>query len=87
MHLNNVVIPECVRGFSLNADRFDVTIENGVIVQIKQADATSPLVASGTLLPCLVDLHVHIDKTYVVGEVGAADGNLFKAITMMGQHR
>ena len=87
MHLNNVVIPECVRGFSLNADRFDVTIENGVIVEIKQADATSSSIASGTLLPCLVDLHVHIDKTYVVGEVGAADGNLFKAITMMGQHR
>lgn len=87
MQLNNVIIPFCVRGFSLDAVRFDIEIQNGAIAQIIRAHAAPDLIALGTLLPCLVDAHVHIDKTYVVDEVGAADGDLFKAITLMGQHR
>lgn len=39
------------------------------------------------LIPALADLHVHLDKTYVVHEVGAADGDLFKAIGLMAEHR
>ena len=39
------------------------------------------------LIPALADLHVHLDKTYVVQEVGAADGDLFKAISLMAEHR
>lgn len=87
MQLENVIVPACVRGFSRGADRFDIDIQNGAVAQIKRAQAAPDSIASGTLLPCLVDAHVHIDKTYVVDEVGAADGDLFKAITLMGQHR
>ena len=87
MHLTNVLIPTCVRGFDLDAERFDVDMQNGTVAQISRAQIAPDSVASGTLLPCLVDAHVHIDKTYVVDEVGAADGDLFKAITLMGQHR
>ena len=87
MLFENVIIPPCVRGFSLEADRFDVEILNGAVAHIKRAQAAPDSVASGTLIPCLVDAHVHIDKTYVVEETGAADGDLAKAIEMMGRHR
>ena len=47
MKLENVLIPQCVRGFpSANS------IPGGTL-------AGKPL---GTLLPALVDMHVHIDK-------------------------
>ena len=42
---------------------------------------------SGMLIPALADLHVHLDKTYVVDEVGAPDGDLFKAIGLMAARR
>ena len=87
MRLENIIIPACVRGFSLDVDRFDIEIQNSAVAHVKRAQAAPDSIASGTLLPCLVDAHVHIDKTYVVDEVGAADGDLFKAITLMGQHR
>ena len=87
MLIKNVIIPACVRGFSAGADRFDVGIENGVVALMVPAQAAPGSTASGTLLPCLVDVHVHIDKTYVVDEVGAVNGDLFKAIALMGEHR
>ena len=87
MLIENVIIPASMRGFALDADRFDVLIRNGAVAHITRAQAASETVASGTLIPCLVDAHVHIDKTYVVHEVGAADGDLTKAIELMGQHR
>ena len=87
VRLENVIIPPCVRGFASGDQRFDIDIQNGVIAQLNRAQAAPVFVAAGTLIPCPVDAHVHIDKTYVVDEVGAADGDLFKAITLMGQHR
>ena len=87
MLLQNVIIAQCVRGFTLEASRFDIEILNGSVVDINRARAAPESIASGTLIPCLVDAHVHIDKTYVVGEVGAADGDLSKAIDLMSQHR
>lgn len=62
-------------------------ILNGAVVHINRAQAAPESIATGTLIPCLVDAHVHIDKTYVVREVGAADGDLSKAIELMSQHR
>ena len=87
MLLKNVIIPPCVRGFDIRAERFDVLIKKGAVAQINRAQAAPESVATGTLIPCLVDAHVHIDKTYVVQEVGAADGDLAKAIELMGKHR
>lgn len=95
MQLEQVVIPVCVRGFASDADRFNVSIEQGVVTAIRPAlpatGATpgnaSDSTASGILIPALADLHVHIDKTYVVDQVGAADGDLFKAIRLMAAHR
>ena len=43
--------------------------------------------AQGLLLPTLVDLHLHLDKTHTVHETGAANGDLFRAIEMIAQHR
>ncbi len=87
MKFENVIIPACVRGFHLDAERFDVEIQNGAVAHIKRAQTAPQSIAYGTLIPCLVDAHVHIDKTYVVNEVGAADGDLSKAIALMAQHR
>jgi len=41
----------------------------------------------GLLLPCFADIHTHIDKSYVIGETGAVDGDLFAAIERMAVHR
>ncbi len=92
MKLSNVIIPACVRGFSVPAGTpepaaFDVYIENDAVVQVSIAQTAINSIANGILLPALADLHVHIDKTYVVNDVGAADGDLYKAIGLMAQHR
>ncbi len=87
MRLENVIIPACVFGFKPNAGRFDIEIKNSVVAHIERAQAAPDSIASGTLLPCLAHAHVQIDKTYVVDHVGAADGDLFKAIMLMAQHR
>lgn len=41
----------------------------------------------GLLLPCFADIHTHIDKSHVIGETGAVDGDLFAAIERMAEHR
>ena len=86
MKLANLLIPPCVRGFASTANTFDVDIENGVVAGIEPARSPGEA-ASGTLLPCPADLHVHIDKTYVVGTTGAPPGDLFQAIARMAAHR
>ena len=87
--LENVLIPACVRGFATDtqATTFDVRLENGLVAEIQPTRLTGQSVPSGTLLPGLVDAHVHIDKTFVVDETGAPDGDLFKAIALMAEHR
>ncbi len=84
MILQSVRIPEVLRGFAVAGDVFDVSIDGAKIVQIVPALDTSP---SGTLICALVDAHVHIDKTYVVNETGAAAGDLSRAIDIMARHR
>ncbi len=93
VRIDNVLIPACVRGFATGAhadpqtQTFDVWLENCLVAEIRPARVTGESVPSGTLLPGLVDLHVHIDKTFVVDETGAPDGDLFKAIALMAEHR
>ncbi len=99
MKLENVIIPPCVRGFALDADLFDVELRGDRVVHIRPSqyllDAGANSIPAGpsqkpplgTLLPCFADVHVHIDKTYVANEVGAAEGDLPKAIALMAAHR
>ncbi len=94
IELKNLVIPTSVRGFESAAENFDIRIENGLLSDIKPAAPVDPLRPShrtqpkgGMLIPSLADLHVHLDKTYVVQQMGAVDGDLFKAITLMAEHR
>ena len=87
MKLENVIIPACVRGFASELDLFDVELRNGLVASIRPAHAMLDAGANsipagpsqkpplGTLLPCFADVHVHIDKTYVAHEVGAAEGD------------
>jgi cytosine/creatinine deaminase len=87
--LFGIQIPRSVRGFASESNFFDVFIENEHIAGIKSAQSA---INSGAtqwqmLLPSFVDLHVHIDKTFVVDEVGAAEGDLFAAIERMAKHR
>ena len=86
MLLSAVRIPHCVRGFDSPHDVFDVLIEGAEVRHIA-ACAAAGHAARGTLIPCMVDLHVHLDKTYVVEQTGAPDGDLFKAIDLMAAHR
>jgi cytosine/creatinine deaminase len=85
-----VQIPRSVRGFASEADFFEILEENGQLVVIKPHDLAISNVANQNipmLLPAFADLHVHIDKTFVVDEVGPAEGDLFAAIERMAQHR
>ncbi len=90
--LSNVLIPQCVRGFAAedtNTALFDIFIEKEHVAGIEPAQSAINSGASKLqmLLPAFVDLHVHIDKTFVVDEVGAADGDLYTAIERMAKHR
>lgn len=84
MQLNGVLIPSNLRGFASDVGLFDITITGTKVSAIESSKAAQP---SGTLIPCTVDLHTHIDKTFVVQETGAANGDLFSAIQQMGVHR
>lgn len=84
MQLSSVLIPNNLRGFASDARAFDLTITGAKITAIEPSVVQQ---SSGTLIPCTVDLHTHIDKTFVVHETGAANGNLFTAIEQMGLHR
>ena len=83
--LEAVYIPAAVRGFSSPGNVFDVHIEGAVVQAIKPSAPATP--AQGTLLPALVDLHLHLDKTYTVQDTGPANGDLFRAIDMIATHR
>ncbi len=61
----------------------DLVIDDGRIIGM----APSAQPARCTVIPCPVDLHVHLDKAYVIQEVGASPGNLFHAISHMASHR
>ena len=63
---------------------FDITIEGATITAITPRPDAHP---RGMVLPALVDLHVHLDKTYTVDATGPANGHLFKAIELMAQHK
>ncbi len=91
IELRNIAIPHSVRGFASDSALFDVRIDNGLLGQIEPSNV-APIsgakeIANGMLISALADIHVHLDKTYVVKEVGAADGDLYKAIALMAAHR
>jgi cytosine deaminase len=72
----------------------DLLVENGCVAQTGAAGsfacpsgAVTHDARGGLLLPCFVDIHTHIDKSHVVGETGAVDGDLFAAIERMAVHR
>ncbi len=72
----------------------DVLVRDGKVVRCGPAGGFEAPAGSishdahgGLLLPCFVDIHTHIDKSYVIGETGAVDGDLFAAIERMALHR
>jgi cytosine/creatinine deaminase len=77
--LQAVAIPPPLRGFSdsaANARAFDIEWSAGCITRIDAVEARP----RAMLVSPFVDLHVHIDKSYTVDEVGAAEGDLETAI-------
>jgi cytosine/creatinine deaminase len=86
--ITGVQIPRSVRGFDSDAEFFDIFIRNSLLAGIKTARSAPDLIVNSKqmLLPAFVDLHLHIDKTFVVDEVGAAEGDLFAAIERMAKH-
>jgi len=65
------------------AQTFDLWIEGGDVISI----APSSEAPRGTLLSAFVDAHVHLDKTYTEGAVGAAAGDLAAAIARSAESR
>jgi cytosine deaminase len=81
-------IPPAVRGFNSTAPEgtvFNVSWAGGHVTTIEPCAPGTEAV--GLLLPTLVDIHLHLDKTHTVHETGAANGDLFRAIEMIAQHR
>ncbi len=77
-----------------DASLADVLVMEGRVAQIGPAGSIAWPAAcvlhdahGGLLLPCFADIHTHIDKTHVIGETGAVDGDLFAAIDRMAVHR
>jgi cytosine/creatinine deaminase len=87
--VQGVQIPPSVRGFASEAGAFDIFIEKGLLAHIRPAQGAMDSVANSAqmLLPAFVDMHLHIDKTFVAHEVGAAEGDLYAAIERMAKHR
>jgi cytosine/creatinine deaminase len=87
--IKSVQIPRSVRGFESADEFFDIFIQNSLLAGIETARSAPDLIvnAKKMLLPTFVDLHLHIDKTFVVDEVGAAEGDLYAAIERMAKHR
>jgi len=85
MQLDAIYIPSAVRGFDSPHTVFDVTVQDKQIHSITPSTANTP--AQGTLLPAFADVHLHLDKTYTVQDTGPANGDLFRAIDMIAQHR
>ena len=86
MKIDSVLIPPRLRAFDAPGDprqAFDVVLQGGTV----QAITPRAGPAQGLLLSAPVDAHLHIDKSYSVQEVGAAEGNLFAAITRIAEHR
>ena len=86
MRLQSMLIPPCVRGAYQELPRaqtFDLWIEAGDVISI----APSAEAPRGTLVSAFADLHVHLDKTYTEDSVGAANGDLAKAIARAAEGR
>lgn len=86
--ITGVQIPHSVRGFTSEATAFDIYTEKELVAVIKPAQHAINSITNKAqmLLPTFVDLHLHIDKTFVVDEVGAAEGDLYAAIEHMAKH-
>jgi cytosine deaminase len=86
MDLHRVLVPRRVRAADdglPDSQAYDVRLEGDRVASL-QAVAGE---AEGLLLPAFCDAHVHLDKTFTVREVGAAQGDLFAAIARMNEHR
>ncbi len=84
--LQAVCLPPALRGPGIEGpsdQAFDVWLHQGLVSEVFPV----PGPPQGLLLPRLVDLHVHLDKSYTVAEAGPADGDLFAAIERMARHR
>ncbi|MFP8834360.1 amidohydrolase family protein [Hydrogenophaga sp. XSHU_21] len=85
--LQAVHIPSGLRGF----DHGDAATVFDLQWQGDRIDAITPCApgtaAQGLLLPALVDVHLHLDKTHTVHETGPANGDLFRAIDLIARHR
>jgi cytosine deaminase len=78
-HLHSVALPRSQRGFASTApddQAYDLSWTDSRLTRIEPV-AT---VAVGTVVSALVDIHVHLDKSYTVDETGAAQADLKAAI-------
>lgn len=75
-------LPQALHALGM-APSFDLRMDGGRIQSITPNHATPRC----TVMPCTVDLHAHLDKNYVIQDVGASPGDLFHAISRMAQHR
>jgi cytosine deaminase len=85
MTVGAVRIPRSVRQLGLVGDVFDVEVVDASITNVTPSAPGTK--AAGTLVPGLVDLHVHLDKTYTLDETGPAYGDLASAIALMAAHQ
>lgn len=86
MKLFSVAIPRKLRGFPSVAPEtqaFDVTFDENWWITAINAVPTPPM---GTLVSCFVDAHVHLDKTFCIGDIGVANGDVPSAVARMNDY-
>lgn len=81
MTLAGLRIPRSVRIPELNGDLFTIEVIGDRVISVSPSPPGTQ--KAGTLLPALVDCHVHLDKTYSLDQTGPAYGDLGSAIRLM----
>ncbi|MEM6386535.1 MAG: cytosine deaminase [Pseudomonadota bacterium] len=82
--LKNVTVPGCVIGAGDDLVTTDISIVDGTITD---APGTPVEMARAIALPCLTDMHTHLDKGHIWPRAANPDGTFMGALTTVGADR
>ncbi len=82
--LQNATVPGCWVGETGALATVDISIQDG---KITDAPGTPVDLAHAMVLPCLTDMHTHLDKGHIWPRAANPDGTFFGAITTVAEDR
>jgi cytosine deaminase len=84
VRLKNVTVPGCLFGASDDLVVTDLSLANG---RIADGGGVEIDMARAIVLPCLVDMHTHLDKGHIWPRAANPDGTFMGALTTVGDDR